>query len=93
MDENILQQKIDETVIALYQNREQEAMQQAKELLLIFQNMIQNQTSEQVQAAGNFALLMLRELLENYQSQDMIGMPDCLLEKAVLFTQFYFQKN
>ena len=60
---------------------------------LIFQNMIQNQTSEQVQAAGNFALLMLRELLENYQSQDMIGMSDCLLEKAVLFTQFYFQKN
>lgn len=55
--------------------------------------MIQNQTSEQVQAAGNFALLMLRELLENYQSQDMIGMADCLLEKAVLFTQFYFQKN
>lgn len=93
MDENILQQKIDETVIALYQNREQEAMQQAKELLLIFQNMIQNQTSEQVQAAGNFALLMLRELLENYQSKDMIGMADCLLEKAVLFTQFYFQKN
>ena len=93
MDENILQQKIDETVIALYQNREQEAMQQAKELLLIFQNMIQNQTSEQVQAAGNFALLMLRELLENYQRQDMIGMADCLLEKAVLFTQFYFQKN
>ena len=93
MDENILQQKIDETVIALYQNREQEAMQQAKELLLIFQNMIQNQTSEQVQAAGNFALLMLRELLENDQSQDMIGMADCLLEKAVLFTQFYFQKN
>ena len=93
MDENILQQKIDETVIALYQNREQEAMQQAKELLPIFQNMIQNQTSEQVQAAGNFALLMLRELLENYQSQDMIGMADCLLEKAVLFTQFYFQKN
>ena len=59
MDENILQQKIDETVIALYQNREQEAMQQAKELLLIFQNMIQNQTSEQVQAAGNFALYPL----------------------------------
>lgn len=93
MDENILQQKIDETVIALYQNREQEAMQQVKELLLIFQNMIQNQTSEQVQAAGSFALLMLRELLESYQNQDMIGMADCLLGKAVLFTQFYFQKN
>lgn len=93
MDENVLQKKISETVIALYQNREQEAMQQVKELLLIFQNMIQNQTSEQVQAAGNFALLMLRELLESYQNQDMIGMADCLLEKAVLFTQFYFQKN
>ncbi len=93
MDENVLQKKISETVIALYQNREQEAMQQVKELLLIFQNMIQNQTSEQVQAAGNFALLMLRELLESYQNQDMIGMADCLLGKAVLFTQFYFQKN
>lgn len=93
MDENVLQKKISETVIALYQNREQEAMQQVKELLLIFQNMIQNQTSEQVQAAGNFALLMQRELLENYQNQDMIGMADCLLGKAVLFTQFYFQKN
>ena len=93
MDENVLQKKISETVIALYQNREQEAMKQVKELLLIFQNMIQNQTSEQVQAAGNFALLMLRELLESYQNQDMIGMADCLLGKAVLFTQFYFQKN
>lgn len=93
MDENVLQKKISETVITLYQNREQEAMQQVKELLLIFQNMIQNQTSEQVQAAGNFALLMLRELLESYQNQDMIGMADCLLGKAVLFTQFYFQKN
>ena len=93
MDENVLQKKISETVIMLYQNREQEAMQQVKELLLIFQNMIQNQTSEQVQAAGDFAVLMLRELLENYQNQDMIGMADCLLEKAVLFMQFYFQNN
>lgn len=93
MNENVLQKKISETVIALYQNREQEAMQQVKELLLIFQNMIQNQTSEQVQAAGNFTLLMLRELLESYQNQDMIGMADCLLGKAVLFTQFYFQNN
>lgn len=91
MDENVLQKKISETVIALYQNREQEAMQQVKELLFIFQNMIQNQTSEQ--AAGEFAVLMLRELLENYQNQDMIGMADCLLEKAVLFMQFYFQNN
>ena len=93
MNENVLQQKISETVIMLCQNREQEAMQQVKELLLIFQNMIQNQTSEQVQAAGDFAVLMLRELLENYQNQDMIGMADCLLEKAVLFMQFYFQNN
>ena len=46
-----------------------------------------------VQAAGDFAVLMLRELLENYQNQDMIGIADCLLEKAVLFMQFYFQNN
>ncbi|MDD6572484.1 MAG: hypothetical protein PUF12_08900 [Thermoflexaceae bacterium] len=93
MSENELQEKISEAALVLYQNKEREAMQQVKELLLIFQSMIQNQTKEQMETGGNFALLMQRELLENYKSLDMIGMADCLMEKATLFTQFYFQNK
>ena len=89
----LLHKKINETVLLLYQNKEQEAMQQTKELIIVFQDMIQNQTKEQAEASGNFAILMQRELLENYQSLDMLGMADCLIEKAVLFTKFYFQNR
>ena len=93
MDENVLQDKISEAVLLLYQNKEQEAMQQVKELIVMFQNMIQNQTIEHMEEIGNFAILMQRELLENYQSLDMIGIADCLTEKAVLFMKFYFQNK
>ena len=74
----------------LYQNKEQEAVQQVQELLVIFQNMIQ-QTREQMELSANFALIMQQELLENFQNADMLGMADCLKEKALLFTEFYFQ--
>ena len=40
MDENVLQDKISEAVLLLYQNKEQEAMQQVKELIVMFQNII-----------------------------------------------------
>lgn len=93
MDENVLQDKISEAVLLLYQNKEQEAIQQVKELIVMFQNMIQNQTIEHMEEIGNFAILMQRELLENYQSLDMIGIADCLTEKAVLFMKFYFQNK
>lgn len=93
MDEKILLGKINETSYMLYQNREQEGIAAVVELLLQFQDMIQNQSESQMAEGGAFALMMLRELLEAYQSQDILGMADCLMEKSVLFVQFYFQRT
>ncbi len=90
MDENTLLEKINETGYMLYQNREQEGIAAVAELLPVFQNMIKDQIESQMAEGGAFALVMLRELLEAYQSQDILGMADCLMEKAVLFVQFYF---
>ena len=93
MDENTLLEKINETGYMLYQNREQEGIAAVAELLSVFQNMTKNQTESQMAEGGAFALVMLRELLEAYQSQDILGMADCLIEKSVLFVQFYFQQT
>lgn len=93
MGEKELLREIEETSRMLYQNKEHEAMKKVADLLGIFQNMIKNQTQEQLALGGNFALVMLRELLEAYQSLDMLGMADCLKEKAELFAQFYFQNT
>ncbi|MBO5522375.1 MAG: hypothetical protein J5986_01670 [Roseburia sp.] len=93
MGEKELLREIEETSHMLYQNKEHEAMKKATGLLGTFQNMIKNQTQEQLALGGNFALVMLRELLEAYQNLDMLGMADCLREKAALFVQFYFQNT
>lgn len=92
MDENTLLRKINETGYMLYQNREQEGIAAVAELFPLFQNMIKNQTENQMAEGSAFALVMLRELLETYQSQDILGMADCLMEKSVLFVQFYFRQ-
>lgn len=91
MNEKTLLEKINETGYMLYQNREQEGIAAVAELLPVFQNMIKNQTESQMAEGGSFALMMLRELLEAYQSQDILGMADCLMEKAVLFVRFCYQ--
>lgn len=93
MNEKELLREMEETSRMLYQNKEHEAMKKVTELLGIFQNMVSNQTQEQLALGGNFALVMLRELLEAYQNLDMLGMADCLMEKATLFVQFYFQNT
>lgn len=93
MNEKELLKEMEETSRLLYQNKEHEAIKKVAELLGIFQNMVKNQTEEQLAMGGNFALVMLRELLETYQSLDMLGMADCLMEKATLFVQFYFQNT
>lgn len=93
MKEKELLGEIDKTVTVLYQNREKEAVEMVMRLLETFQIMMKEQTEEQIEQGGAFALLLMRELLDAYQKQDMLGMADCLMEKAVLWTRFYFQKN
>ena len=80
--------KIKETAELLYQNREREGITAVAGLLQTYQTEISRLSEEQMKDCGNFALLMLRELLENYQNEDMLGMADCLMGKSLLFAQY-----
>lgn len=90
MKEELLE-KIKQTRDMLYQNREHEAMESAADLLSRLQEMITLLNEEQLAESGEFVIAMMREFLETYQNQDMLGMADCLTEKVELFVCFYFQ--
>lgn len=88
-----LMEQIESTAVLLYQNKEKEGIVEVAKLIRQFQSVLQNMTQMQLENCGRFALLMLKNLIENYENQDMIGMADCLLEKSMLFVQFINQTN
>ena len=88
---NNLLEQIENTAVLLYQNKENEGMTAVTQLIGQFQSMLQNMTQIQLENGGNFALMMMKELIENYENQDIIGMADCLMEKSRLFVQFIDQ--
>ena len=90
MNKEELLAEIDAVCMMLYQNNEHAAIGRVSELLNILQDMIQTLSQEQLQLVGNFAVVMIQELLKAYEKQDMYGMADCLMEKAVLFVLFYY---
>ena len=85
MNKEELLAEIDAVCMMLYQNNEHVAIGRISELLNIFQDMIQTLSQDQLQLVGNFAVVMIQELLKAYEKQDMYGM-----EKAVLFVSFYY---
>ena len=85
--------EIRDLAIMLYQNREQEGIEKVAELLPVLQVMVQQMSKQQTEACGNFALIMMKELLENYQRQNVIGMADCLMEKVEFFVRFVSETN
>lgn len=85
--------EIRDIAIMLYQNREQEGIEKVGELLPVLQVMVQQMSKQQIESCGKFALIMIKELLENYQRQNVIGMADCLMEKVELFVQFVGETN
>lgn len=92
MSEAEMMQYVEETARVLYQNKECEALERMKNLLEVLQEMVKKQSKAQLQAAGEFSIVMLRELMEAYQNNDMLALADCLMEKVTLFIPFYFQK-
>lgn len=88
MGKKNLLRKVMDTAHMLYQNREQEGVKAVTELLSEFQILIQNMPEEQKKDCEKFSLIMFRELIAYYKQQDMIGMADCLIEKATLFVQY-----
>lgn len=84
MDKKELIEKANETAVLLYQNREKEGMQGIRELLIVFQNKVQDMAQQQDKEV-EISLSALKELLENYRSQDVIGMADWLIKKIEIF--------
>lgn len=90
MTEQELLQQLDEISQMLYQNKAQKAMEEVRVLLQTLQDMVKSVAHDEV---IEFTMEMLKELVEAYQQQDVLGMADCLQEKATLFVQFYFQQG
>ena len=84
MDKKKLIEKANETAVLLYQNREKEGMQGIRELLIVFQNKVQTMAQQQDKEV-EIALSALKELLENYKNQDVMGMADWLMKKIEIF--------
>lgn len=84
MDKKKIIEKTNETAVLLYQNREKEGMQGIRELLIVFQNKVQTMAQQQDKEV-EIALSALKELLENYKNQDVMGMADWLMKKIEIF--------
>lgn len=91
MTEKELLEKIGDTIRTLYQNKEIEGLEKVKELLPVFQNMLQERAAVEVSNEVLNCFSMLKDLVVNFQEQNMLGMADCLEEKAVSFIQYYYQ--
>ena len=93
MNQTELMQSVSDTAKMLYQNREHDGLEQAEIIIKVLQQLVEKQSGEQMQAAGAFSVAMMRELMEAYQNSDVMGVADCLMQKAALFIPFYFQEN
>lgn len=74
MEETILQQ-IHRAAELLYQNKEQEGMALAAQMIGMFKNAVLQEGQTGIDPAG---VTILRELLDSYQNADVLGLADCL---------------
>lgn len=88
MGKNTLLNRVNSTAYLLYQNKEVDGITEVGELMVVFQKMIKCMSEEQVNEVGQFAVMMMKELMEAYKNQDVLGMADCLMQKATLFVQY-----
>lgn len=78
MAEQELMMQMETTIRLLYQNKESEALQAVKELLPVLQKELQYFLEVGENERCMQCVTLLKDLLENFQSQDMLGMADCL---------------
>ncbi len=88
MDKEMTLKLIDEAVECLYQNREKEAMQKVSALLIIYENMAKKRAESQDGSVLD-VIRFMKNLIENYNYVDMIGMADCLKEDAYSLIKNY----
>lgn len=83
MGETILQQ-IHEAAELLYQNREQEGLALAAQMIGIFKNAVLQGGKAGVDPAG---VTLLRQMLDCYQNADVLGLADSLEYGMVEYLQ------
>lgn len=88
MQKEEILKRIDETVICLYQNKQKEALNRAKELMTVFEHMAEIR-AEQKDGSVLQVIRFLKNFIENYNYIDMIGMADCLQEHARRLVEAY----
>lgn len=94
MDKDTLVHRIDEVSIMLYQNREQEAVEQVAELLPVLQQagkdiLRRAYKPEEEKELDVFIASVLRELIEGYRNKDMLYLADSLQQKGILLAELY----
>lgn len=94
MDKDTLVHRIDEVSIMLYQNREQEAVEQVAELLPVLQQagkdiLRRAYKTEEEKELDVFIASVLRELIEGYRNKDMLYLADSLQQKGILLAELY----
>jgi hypothetical protein len=76
--------------LALYQNREKDAIQQVATLLPEYQMFLQELAANAGQEQTEECLLSVKELIASYQAQDMLGMADNLKGQMLPILQSYW---
>ena len=89
MSEQEMLGRIDKISRLLYQNKTNQIWDEIKGFLQELQLRVKG-ISDADEDALLFSIEMMKDLVENYQKQDVIGIADCLQEKVTLFIQFYF---
>lgn len=83
MNQEKLLEETAQTIKMLYQNREHESIQNIVVLFPIYQEVLQTLLTEADMQRAAIYLQAVKELLECYQTQDMIGMADNLQWKIL----------
>lgn len=92
MDMIKVQAKIDEISVMLYQNREQQALEQVGIFLgelKYLTDELQQANCADIEQIQIYILQMYQELYDAYANKDMLGMADCLQDKVMLITELY----
>ncbi len=88
MDITAIQEEIDGISILLYQNREQEGIDEVSrffgKMKELTEELLQKNLADHVYIGAMYKIY--QELLLSYENRDMLGMADCLQEYALIIT-------
>lgn len=86
-----IEKQLETNIIALYQNKGKEAMEQTLQLIGLFQDMTVNCDGESRADIQKTGIQVLHRLLEAYEKGDILAIADCLEEDGKRFVGIYYK--